>query len=232
MVHQRPFQTGEPEIAGLSDTPADERLPLYSLPLGATPSPTPEAGPALGRRIYQKGLQAITWKADDENGDRLSYDVLYREITSAGWKPLRSATSEQVVTWDTTAVPDGTYQIRIVVSDQPGNPQAQALTSVLESDTFDIDNTPPSISVASATRDGAMATIAIEVRDSLSMVDRVEYSIDAGRWQTLAPADGIGDSRADRYLLKIDTEMVGRTVVRASDSMNNVATLKVATPSR
>ncbi len=230
MVYQRPFPTGEPEIAGLLDGTAEARLPLHSLPLGTAIPPTPESGPVLGRKMYQKGLQAFTWKANDDNDDRLNYDVLYRKVETTAWTPLRRAMSDQVLTWDTTSVPDGTYIIKIVASDQPGNPQGVALTGALESDAFDIDNTPPSISVVSITRDGAMATVAIDVRDLLSSIDRVEYSIDAGPWQTIVPAEGIGDRRQARYLLKVDSEAVGRIIVRASDTLNNFATLKVEPP--
>ena len=230
MVYQRPIPTGEPEIAGLSDAPADARIPVYSLPLGKAPPPSPDAGPALGREMYQKGLQAFTWKAADDNDDRLNYDVFYRRVDTVGWTPLRRATIEQVLTWDTTSVPDGTYIISVVASDQPGNPQGQALNGALESEGFDIDNTPPSISVASVTRDGSMAAFVIEVRDSLSPVDRVEYSVDAGPWQTLVPADGIGDSRHARYTLKVDPAAAARTVVRAWDAPNNLATLKLEPP--
>ena len=34
--------------------------------------------PSLGRAHYQKGLQTLVWRADDENEDELVYDVLYR----------------------------------------------------------------------------------------------------------------------------------------------------------
>ena len=227
MVFQRPFQTGEPDIIGLGDAPADARIPIYSLPLGSAPPPTPEAGPALGRRIYQKGLQAVTWKADDDNDDRLSYDAFYRRVESTEWRPLRRATSEQVLTWDTTSVADGTYVIKVVASDEPDHPRGQALTGALESDAFDIDNAPPAVTIVSLTRDGAMAIVVIDVRDSQSAIDRVEYAVDAGPWRTLVPVDGIGDSRRGRYSLKIDAGVLGRTVIRASDALNNRATVTV-----
>ena len=230
MVYQRPFPSGDPDIIGLSDAQADARVPIYSLPLGSAPPPTPAAGPSLGRKMYQKGLQAFTWKADDDNDDRLSYDVFYRRVDTVDWKPLRRQTSDQVLTWDTTSVADGTYAIRVVVSDGPDNPPGRALTGVMESEGFDIDNAPPSIAVVSVTRDGAMATIVLDVRDALSPIDRVEYAVDAGPWQTLASVDGIGDSRRGRYSLKIDAGAVGKTVVRASDVMNNRATSSVEPP--
>ena len=44
---------------------------------------------ALGRRAYQKGLETLQWRADDENDDELVYDVLYRREGESSWKPLR-----------------------------------------------------------------------------------------------------------------------------------------------
>ena len=51
--------------------------------------------------------------------------------------------------WDTTTVPNGTYFVKIVASDAPSNPAGTALTGELESVAFEVDNTPPVISVTS-----------------------------------------------------------------------------------
>ena len=70
IVFQRPYPAGEPEIAGLGDVPGEARAPAFATPLGSTQQ-TPASGPALGRRMYQKGLQAFAWKAEDDNDDRM-----------------------------------------------------------------------------------------------------------------------------------------------------------------
>src|SRR5258706_12937767 len=74
IVFQKPFSSGEPELAGFEgqNTP-DRKLAVAAAQPGGASS-----GPALGRRAYQKGLQTIVWRADDENEDELVYDVLYR----------------------------------------------------------------------------------------------------------------------------------------------------------
>ncbi|MEI6667949.1 MAG: hypothetical protein WCP29_07315 [Acidobacteriota bacterium] len=226
MTYQRPYPVGEAEIAGLGEMPADARAPVFSLPLGNAPPPSPEAGPALGRKIYQKGLQAFSWKADDDNDDRLKYDVLVRRVESTEWTPLRRAMADQLFTWDTTSVPDGTYLVKVVASDQPGNPDADVLTDALESEAFDVDNTPPTLTVVSRVREGSQTVVVIEVADALSAIERVDYAVDAGPWRTLAPSDGIGDARRARYVLNVDPEALGRLVVRASDTVNNTATLQ------
>ncbi len=70
IVFQKPFTTGDPELAGFDDQSTPERK------LAAAASAQPGSGSALGRRTYQKGLQTLVWKADDENDDDLVYDVL------------------------------------------------------------------------------------------------------------------------------------------------------------
>jgi hypothetical protein len=221
-VFQRPFSSGDMEIAGFEDNTSDGRPPaqLQTGPGGPTPPPPP-----LGRRIYQKGLQTIVWKAEDANGDRLQYDVSYRREGETAWKVLKRAIWDPIFVWDTTSVPDGTYLIRISASDAPSNAPASALAGEMESVSFDIDNTPPRIETQSATRSGARATIAFTVRDEQSAVQRVEYSLDASRWRIVYPKDGIPDSRREEFEVMVDGSEAGRNVIiRATDAMNNVAT--------
>jgi len=68
----------------------------------------PKAGesPSLGRRTYQKGLQTLVWRADDENDDELSYEIRYRREGETTWKVLREDLREQILVWDTTTVPN------------------------------------------------------------------------------------------------------------------------------
>ena len=75
------------------------------------------SAPALGRRTFQKGLQTLIWKADDDNEDELQYDVLYRREGETAWKPLKRGVTDPIFVWDTTSVPNGTYVVKIVASD-------------------------------------------------------------------------------------------------------------------
>ena len=181
-VFQRPFSTGELEIAGFEDNTSDGRNP--SQPTQSGGSTPPPSAPALGRRVYQKGLQTFVWKAEDDNDDRLQYDVFYRREGETAWKPLKRGLWDAIVVWDTTSVPDGTYYVKVTATDAPSNSPATALVGEFESVSFDIDNTPPVVEVQSATRAGARATVKFVVRDEQSAVQRVEYSLDASRWRS------------------------------------------------
>jgi hypothetical protein len=226
IVFQKPYPTGEADIAGLGDVSPEARVPGFSAPLGGAPQ-SPTAGPALGRRMYQKGLQAFTWKADDENEDRLQYDLSYRQAGDAEWKSLRRSTTDQIAVWDTMSVPDGTYILKLAATDAPNNPPGTALVGELLSEAFDVDNGAPVITVQQVVRDGAATKVTFEVTDSFSSISTVEYSLDTGRWQPAYPVDGAADSRQERFEIRVDGEAAGRVVIRAADTMNNAGTARV-----
>ncbi|HEY1912652.1 MAG TPA: hypothetical protein VGG73_17135, partial [Vicinamibacterales bacterium] len=226
IVFQKPFSTGDPELAGFEDQSTPERK------LAASASQTPGVSTGLGRRAYQKGLETLIWKADDENDDDLVYDVLYRREGETGWKTLRKATPDTILVWDTTTVPNGTYFVRVIASDAPSNPAGLALTGEMDSVAFDIDNTPPTIIVGAVRVERGQTLVTFDVRDDHSPIQRVEFSQDGQRWRGVFPVDGIADSRQEHYELAIDGEIGERGLtLRASDSMNNVATAQVGAPS-
>jgi len=224
IVFQKPFSTGEAEIAGFEEGWPDTRPSPAALQAG-TPTVSPAQGPPLGRRTFQKGLQALAWKADDENEDKLQYDVLYRRETDTAWKTIRRGVTDQLFVWDTTSVPNGTYLIRVVASDAPSNPPGSALTGEADSTTFDVDNTPPAIRFAGIRTEGGRSIASFEVRDDHSAVQRVDSSSDGNRWRPIYPKDGICDSRVEQFELVVEGDP-SNVVIRAIDAMTNVATAR------
>ena len=227
IVFQKPFSTGDPDLAGFEDQSTPERK------LAAQASAQPSGASSLGRRTYQKGLQTLQWKADDENDDDLTYDVLYRREGETAWKTLRKAVTESILVWDTTTIPNGTYFVKIVASDAPSNPLATALAGELDSAAFEVDNTPPVISITNVRVVSGRTVVTFDVKDDHSPIRGVEYSSDGQRWRGVFPVDGIADSREEHYELPIEGELGERGItLRASDSMNNVATIHVDAPRR
>jgi hypothetical protein len=218
VVFQKPFSTGEAEIAGFDGSATDRRT-------GQTASVPAGSAPPLGRRGYQKGLQTFIWKAQDTNDDDLAYDVFYRREGEITWKALKRNLSDPLFVWDTTSVPNGTYVVKIVASDAPANPPGAALVAERESSTFDIDNTPPTITILGTTRTNGRTAVRFTVRDLDSAVQRVEYALDAERWRPIYPKDGIADSRLEEFELTLETDTADKAIIlRAVDAMNNVAT--------
>jgi hypothetical protein len=149
-VFQRPFSTGDPEIAGFEGDTPDRRAAAQSAGSGGGGAVTNT--PSLGRRAYEKGLLTFVWRAEDENRDILHYDVLYRGEGETVWKPLKKGLENPILVWDTTSVPNGRYVMQVMVTDLPSNSPDAALTGSMESTTFEIDNMPPTVTVTAVRR--------------------------------------------------------------------------------
>jgi hypothetical protein len=217
VVFQKPFSSGETEIAGLDEDAQDKR--------NAQSSP---GAPQLGRRIFQRGLQTFAWKATDDNNDELSYDVFYRREGDTAWRGLKGDLRDTLLVWDTSSVPNGTYVLKVLASDRKSNPPDVALAGELESSSFDIDNVAPTVQVGAVRRDGTRFIVPAEVRDGDSAITKVEYSIDAQKWQPAFSRDGILDGRQEGFDIRLDADASGRTlVIRATDALGNVGTGQV-----
>ena len=219
IVFQRPFSSGDPPIAGLDDGAPTRGT---NEPAGTT-NGTQQT--TLGRRVYRKGLQTFVWTARDQNQDKLQFDVLYRSEVTSTWHMLRSGLNDPIFAWDTTSAPDGTYVIRVVASDSQSNAPGTSLTGAAESTPVDIDNSAPTISLEPLRQEANQAVFAFVVTDSHSPVQHVEYSLDNERWQVVYPVDSIPDSRVERFEIALEPDAVERLVVRATDAMNNTATV-------
>jgi hypothetical protein len=222
-VFQRPFPT-DPEIAGFDGELPERRAAQQN-------NPAAQSSPALGRRAYQKGLLTFVWRAEDDNRDDLTYDVVYRREGETSWKPLKRGVQDTILVWDTTSVPNGRYLLRIVASDAPSNSPSTALGGAMESTAFDIDNAPPEVTVTSVRRDGTRTIIAFDVRDEHSAVQKADYSLDGDRWQTIYPKDGIADSKFEQFELILEGAAAARGVtLRGTDALNNVASTRGEMP--
>jgi hypothetical protein len=229
-VFQKPLSlSGEPEILGMEPQPsAGEQQQRAAGPRlrGGLPPAT-----SYSRKLFQRGIQTFSWKAEDPNDDSLVYEVHYRPADEKRFRLLRKGVTDSVLAWDTTTVPNGRYVVRVVASDSPANPQALALTGEKESQPFDVDNTPPSVS---ATLLGRSPTrVRVVVRDDSSLVRRAEFSIDGGPWQEVHPVDGINDALEETYEIPVGplgSEGPHLLVARASDLLGNLASARVEIP--
>jgi hypothetical protein len=212
VVFQRPFTSNDTEIAGYDPDAAQAQDAGQDSPQ-----------PAVGRRMYRKGLQTLQWRAEDPNGDRLGYTIAYRREGESAWHVLRAGLTDPIFVWDTTSVPDGRYVVRITASDALVNAPSDALDGTRESGGFDVDNTAPVIDIAPPA--GAPGVVRVTVRDAHAGVQRVEYAIGGERWQVVYPADGLSDSREETYEIRLPSPADrARLVIRATDVLENVAT--------
>ena len=213
-VFQKPF-SDDGAIAGLDDATAQQRRAAQGDALAAAP--------AMGRRMFQKGLQTFSWRAEDSDSDRLTYTLSYRREGETSWHEWRTGWLDAMIVWDTTSVPDGRYTLKISVTDAASNTADRALTGERESAPFEIDNTAPVIIVDAARP--VPTRVTFRVRNAQSAIDHVEYSIAGAAFTPITPIDGVADSREEQYevVLPAGTDPA-RVMIRATDALQNVAT--------
>jgi sugar lactone lactonase YvrE len=212
--------------------PSTMNLPALGRSRPRTPSPPPLSPSSIPSSplmlTYQKGSVGARWLAIDDNGDSLIYKVEIKGVSEIAWKVLREKVTDQWIAWDSTAFPDGEYQVRVTVSDAPANPPGQGLTASMESEPFTIDNTPPVITNLTAEPASTNMNVRFRVKDVLTVLAKVEYSVDGGEWMIAEPTTRLTDSKEHDYHLVIPRPGVGEILVavRATDLNDNVATEK------
>ena len=72
----------------------------------------------------------------------------FRQKGTTGWLRLRENIDETQFNWDTSQLPDGTYELRLVATDSADNP-VMPLRDSKEGVEFQVDNTPPQVSIQS-----------------------------------------------------------------------------------
>jgi len=225
--------SGQPANVTLKMPPTPS--PSVGVVVTQTNSPARFEQPPQG--TIQKGYQSVVWTAHDDNDDELRYSVYFRGENEHEWKLLKDNLEQKFYSWDTTTFPDGAYYLKIVATDGPSNPPANALKTERESERFEVDNTPPLIehleSVVAVTRGGSPTFVSVitkfTARDMTSSIERAQYSVDGGDWVLLAPTGGISDAPDERYEFPISAGLAPgeHTIsVRAYDRFENVGSAK------
>ena len=227
---QKPIvTTGKIEILGLDGALSDGTDTGNGNGNQGQPAAPPMNITAMSRPMYRKGIQTVTWKAADPNHDELAFDVHYRAQGENLWRVLREGLKSPVIAWDTVAMPDGRYSLKIVASDSPGNPADTARTGERASKSFEVDNTPPRVEALtiSAVSNGHQVTFT--ARDDMSPVRSVEYAVNSGAWNVVFPVDGIADSAEERFEFHLEGYSDGGVytlVVKLTDGLENTATAR------
>ena len=181
------------------------------------------------RRALQKGSQSFQWVAVDKNDDTLQYDLYYRAEGAASWVLLKKNVEDSFYSINSDTLPDGTYVVRLVASDNLSNTPEAALSGERESRPFTVDNTAPEVTIKQDGLSGGRVRIAIEAADLTSTLSQAEISVDAGEFRTIFPKDGITDSRRESFTWQSDMLAPGEHVVtcRVYDQNDNVGLSKL-----
>ena len=227
---QKPIvTTGQIEILGLDGALSDGTDTGNGNGNQSGPAAPPLNLTAMSRPMYRKGIQTVTWKSTDPNHDELSFDVHYRADGETLWRVLREDLTSPVIAWDTVAMPDGRYTLKIVASDSPGNPADTARTGERASKSFEVDNTPPRVDGLTISPGTNGHQVTFTAKDDLSPVRSVEYAVNSGPWNVVFPVDGIADSTEESFEFQLEGYNDGGVytlVVKLTDSLENTATAR------
>jgi hypothetical protein len=202
---------------------------------GGLPEPKEGIVASGGEPAKHDSVLHVTWKVDNPDDDELRYRVQFRREGETRW--LDATRPDDVVTktefdWDTAALAEGKYRLRVEASDEIANPLGDVTHHALESAPVLVDNTPPVFkAIAMQGR-----RLHAQVADGLGPVVRVEAAID-GRleWRPLTSIDGLFDT-ADET---IDTDIAPLfsggpgphiVTVRAFDAAGNSVVHELQTP--
>jgi hypothetical protein len=172
----------------------------------------------------------VTWKVDNPDNDQLRYRVAFRREGQNMWRDVvrgDEVLTKSEVEWDTAALPEGKYRVRVEASDEIANPPEAVQKHALESPPVVIDNTPPVFRSLALTQRRLHA----RVTDGVGPITRVELTVDGKlEWRPLAAADGVFDS-ADE---EIDADVKSLVppgshivAVRAFDEAGNAVTQEI-----
>jgi hypothetical protein len=194
---------------------------------GPTKEPTTGVPASGGEVAKHDSVVKVTWKVENPDSDPLRYRIAFKREGQTQWRDALKTDDVHTKTeldWDTAALPEGKYRVRVEASDESANPPDQVQKHALESETVLVDNTPPRID----TLDLTGRRLRVHVVDGTSPITRVEMAVDGKlEWRPLGAADGIFDTTDER----VDTDVSILVppgshiiVVRAFDSAGNAAT--------
>lgn len=194
--------------------PAVTALEIEASDKGSTPK---QSGETLRYRHVK-----IT--AVDANKDKLTFRIAYRRIGRDVWVEIAEDLNEPKFAWDTRAVADGRYELRVTASDQSSNVAPQARTGSRISEPFTVDNTPPAIQDLDLAVKAGVVTVTGKAVDATSRIKALAYSVDSAEtWHVVLPVDGICDSTSESVRFEIKDLDAGphEVSVRAVDVYDN-----------
>ena len=172
----------------------------------------------------------VTWKVDNPDNDPLRYRVTFRREGQNVWRDVvrpDEVLTRSEVDWETLALPEGKYRLRVEASDEIANPPETMQKHALESPPIVVDNTPPVFRALTLTGRRLRA----HVIDGVGPLTRVELTVDGKlEWRPLAAADGVFDSadeEVDSDVSSLVPPGAHIVAVRAFDEAGNAVTEEI-----
>lgn len=220
-----PFVT-ENARAIVTEANVDAKTFFTKEPASSVPSTGNEAPKANAK-------MKLTWKVDNPDSDALRYRIAFRKEGQLTWRDVLRADETLTKTdyeWDTSVLSEGRYRIKVEASDELANPPETTERHSLVSESFVVDNTPPTIEKAAL----EAGKLKVTAKDGISPIARIEVAVD-GRpdFRPLTATDGLFDSVSEAAEGAVSLLAgTGRHLffVRVVDGSGNATTREVEGP--
>ena len=169
------------------------------------PAPAPNTNGAAGATT----LEDLRKRLEDPQSNtpepvrRMILESAQRRMAAGGASAIGAGSlRETSKAWDTRALPDGTYWLKVVASDAASNP-TEPQTAQAISEPFVIVNAAPALTLGQSPYIGPDRRVALEGRatQSLITITAVQYRVDGGEWLSAAAKDGLFDSAQEGFAL-------------------------------
>jgi hypothetical protein len=186
---------------------------------------------ATGATKPRSPILKVRWKVENPDGDDLAYTLDVRPEGDAEWRPVPTSSGADPYTktdfdWNTEALPDGWYRMRVSATDARSNPRDLALAASYVSPPFLVDNSKPQINGLTVKYPAATGLAA----DAFSRIDEIAYSVDGGDWVMAYPKDGVFDDVAEAFSLKLPDGLAAgphTLSIRVADEADNIGAASV-----
>ncbi len=178
----------------------------------------------VSRTAQKQGLFKISYKAEDENADKLIYKIDFRKAGRTNWIELKDELEPDSFEWDGRTVEDGRYEVRVTASDERSNTTATRLSGSRISESVVVDNTGPIIKKHAIEKNGKTITLNLQVSDEFSAIGKLDYTVDSNaEWTGAIPDDLVYDTTEENFTIVIEKLQSGVHIItiRISDDVGN-----------
>ncbi len=146
-----------------------------------------------------KGTVALSWTAEDPDGDPLAFKVTYRPRGGKQWLHLHDRWyDKKTMELSPTDMPDGWYEVRVEVSDELINGSKSGRATARISKPFLVDRGRPEVTASvSGHLLSGVAT------DAVSRIVHIDVSLDGDPTQLASAKDGVFDGLSEAFELEL-----------------------------
>ncbi len=155
----------------------------------------------------------IRWTASDPNDDELAFNIYCKKEGWKDWVLLEENHDKSNYDWDTSGIPSGIYQIKIVASDRKDNAEEDALSAERTSTPVAVTHLAPGVTVKVVGFENGSALVEASATDPYVRLTEASFAVDGKRWTNVFPADGLFDSKTETFRFKTDVLRPGTHVL-------------------